>query len=173
MALPPSGGFITPQIDQEFIDTVKQLISDFRETITAHKKPTIQDCPNCLWDAVHQKSANRYDSSNPNPAGPLNKLFPQGGICPVCNGEGKLNTPQSTEVIGAVIRKSQELDTIEINRGLMARSLIVTYTEAEFTDLFSVTTNITVAGFKYERFAEPEKIGLSTKAFVKILWKRI
>jgi len=40
-------------------------------------------CPNCLWDAKAQRSADIYKTGGPSP-------FPDFTPCPVCNGEGKL-----------------------------------------------------------------------------------
>lgn len=63
-------------------------------------------CPNCYYDGRKKRSSNKYKSSNPNPAGPLNKTFVDGQICPVCQGRGKIKEEQRTIEIKATVRWS-------------------------------------------------------------------
>lgn len=48
-------------------------------------------CVNCVYDNIGHKSSNYYKSG-----GPLQ--FPNGGICPLCNGKGKIEQ-EVTETI--------------------------------------------------------------------------
>jgi hypothetical protein len=48
-------------------------------------------CPNCVWDAVGNKSSNRWKTGGPMP-------FPNGQTCPLCNGAGRRAEEVSEEV---------------------------------------------------------------------------
>jgi hypothetical protein len=53
-------------------------------------------CPNCLWDSSNQRSANVYKPGGPVPF--------QTGICPVCNGRGRVVQQERTKTIRLMIR---------------------------------------------------------------------
>jgi hypothetical protein len=49
-------------------------------------------CPNCGWDNANRRSNSRYKSGGPQP-------FPVGGLCPVCNGKGSIDTPVTQDIV--------------------------------------------------------------------------
>lgn len=68
-------------------DLIDQLGKDCRLLY-----PSVQeDCPNCIYDPIANRSTGRYQTGGPQP-------FPQGTICPVCRGVGKL-VSDTSEII--------------------------------------------------------------------------
>lgn len=171
MTLPPKGSFITNEIDAQFIENVDKLIADFGRTVKVHKTALSINCPNCFYDKARKRSANRYNTSNPNPSGSLNKFFATGTRCPVCVGVGKLNqTPQSDSFIAVIIKSTKEMIELEKELSLRLGSVVETISESEHTDIIFNAEKATIDGFLYKRISEPTKLGLSTQAYVKAFW---
>lgn len=53
--------------------------------------PVISSCPNCLLNTMTGTSSGKYNGT-----GPIS--FTEGGICPVCNGEGSYKTETSETI---------------------------------------------------------------------------
>lgn len=62
----------------------EQLITDLGTPVKLIFEESVEKCPNCEYDPVHKASSGRYNGTGP-------KQF-SGGICPVCNGDGKIYT---------------------------------------------------------------------------------
>ena len=127
MPLPPKGRFVGPEVDAIFVANVSQIIADFGRPVIIHRKPLIEDCPNCGWNNVRKASNGVYNTSNTNPEpGPRNIPFARGSVCPVCRGVGKLNTPRSDTIIAAVLTTQQELRELEKLHSKRINSLVET-----------------------------------------------
>ncbi len=174
MPLPPKGKFVGPEVDAIFVENVSQLIADFGRDVKIHKKPIVQDCPNCGYDNTTKSSNRQYNTSNPNPLGPLNIPFLNGRTCSVCHGKGKLNTPQNETIIAAILTKQEELRELERKAALVINSLVATISLTEEIDKLKVAKQATIDGFICERFSEPVTLGLTAEnqAFVKVIWHR-
>ena len=153
MPLPNSGKYVTTAIDQAAVEAIAQLISDVGRPIDIHLIPSSIDCPNCGWDTVYKRSNNRYDSSNPNSLGPLNKPFATNARCPVCDRKGKLFTPSSTSIICAIIKNTEELQKFEVNKGLEHNSTSETYALSEDPNFntFKNATTVNIDGQTFYR----------------------
>lgn len=57
------------------------VIDDWGKDCTLLFPPARQDCPNCWYDSVHQRSSNLYQPGGPVP-------FEPGMVCPYCEGVG-------------------------------------------------------------------------------------
>lgn len=68
-------------------DLIDQLGKDCRLLYPSVKI----DCPNCIFDPTTNRSSGRYQTDGPRP-------FSQGTICPVCRGNGLLDS-EHTETI--------------------------------------------------------------------------
>jgi hypothetical protein len=53
--------------------------------------PLRSDCPNCLYNSVEGRSANRYQAGGPFP-------FADGDICPYCEGRGWRESQTTSEI---------------------------------------------------------------------------
>lgn len=54
-------------------------------------KPKMENCSNCVADPIGKKSSNRYLHGGPIP-------FPNGSICPLCNGTSKKAIAQEENI---------------------------------------------------------------------------
>ena len=57
-------------------------------------------CKNCIYDKIMNQSLNKYNGTGP-------VSFPEGSICPVCGGFGKVDYDSSETVYMAVILDSK------------------------------------------------------------------
>ncbi len=171
--LPEAGKFITNDTAELASATILQVISDASLPITVHKKPVTSDCQNCGYDNARKASNRQYNASNPNPSGPLNEVFPTGGICPVCNGKGKLNTTQNETIRGAKFTNLQELRDLEREQGYVLNSTAKIFTTSDYYSLLSRTEKITIQDILYKRISEPLLLGLteSTQDILKVIYK--
>jgi hypothetical protein len=76
---------------QRFIKYQDAAINEAGRDCTLLYPSQTVDCPNCIYDPTTQRSSNKFKTGGPRP-------FPNGTICPVCRGTGKL-TQQPTAVI--------------------------------------------------------------------------
>ena len=131
-----------------------------------------ENCTNCVYDPIGRKSSNTYQAGGPVP-------FPFGGLCPMCNGEGK-RPVISTENINVIIvynpKEFMNYDTSVNNpEGLiqtMGRlSLMNSFRRAK---TLKASTDIP-SGFTrtYERIDEPTPCGFGDSTFCVCTWKRI
>lgn len=100
-----SGRFINNAIVNVFKDSIQQLRQDIGRQILVYFDPLQSGCPNSLLNPVTRTDSNTYNTDNPFSSGILNippfgsgtynLSFPQGSMCPVCNGNGYLFAPSS------------------------------------------------------------------------------
>ena len=95
---------ISENLIRVYQDGIDSIIDQLGRDVTLILPQKEDDCPNCGYDAMRKRSNNKYNASNPNPAGPLNKPFVNGQVCPVCQGRGKLKSTKRIKVIKATVR---------------------------------------------------------------------
>ena len=92
---------IDDNIIRIYQDGIDAIIDQLGKKLILINPRNDSDCPNCGF--AFGRSNGRYNSSNPNPAGPLNKPFVDGQICPVCQGRGKIKEAEdSTEIVSTI-----------------------------------------------------------------------
>lgn len=82
---------LTEDIRQIAKDAIDDLIDQLGKNCRLIYPSVETDCPNCIYDPTTNRSSGRYQAAGPRP-------FPNGTICPVCRGAGKLSA-DSSEVI--------------------------------------------------------------------------
>jgi hypothetical protein len=168
--LPPPGRFVNDALVQLFQSRIEQLISDLGRDITLTLPPLRLDCPNCGWDFVQQRS-NNIHTPNASGAG-LNKSFPNGQRCPVCNGAGKLDF--SRQIIHKALigfGPAPEEFNYEL-WGLTPADVIRTKTKLVTQPDFDLSQFAIIDGFECEKITIPRKTGLRDLAFLVSYWKR-
>jgi len=68
----------------------EQLIEDLSSVVYLYSKGDVTKCPNCNYDPVHKCSSGIYNGAGSKPF--------NGGICPVCNGDGTIYNETETPV---------------------------------------------------------------------------
>lgn len=88
---------VTPGIRKTYHNLITQVVADLSKTILAHMPPDKEQCPNCLWDAINNKSSGTFNSTFVTPVVIFgNTISPSSftrGRCPICFGVGYLTSP--------------------------------------------------------------------------------
>lgn len=128
-------------------------------------------CTNCIYDTINKKSANIYNNT-----GPVN--FPEGSICPVCLGQGKVKYTKKERIHLALIVDSKSWlnwGSISVNiPNLAAQTLSDIST---MNQLMSCTSMKIVGLEKYDtghylKAGFPEPLGLDNKKYILTNWVR-
>ena len=170
----PFSGIIDSSFKSVFNNAISAILADDALTVACTLEYGItkyEDCVNCLYDPIGQKSSNRFQNGGPVP-------FPFGSLCPLCNGYGKKPVTSSENVNLAVIfepRQFLEMST-PVNT---ADGYIQTLANKNMTPKLQRAKEIIVAtdvsGFfshRYQRVSEPTPIGLGNNEFVLCTWRR-
>ena len=170
----PFSGIIDSSFKSVFNNAISAILADDALTVSCTLEYGItkyEDCVNCLYDPIGQKSSNRFQDGGPAP-------FPFGSLCPLCNGNGKKPVTSSENVNLAVIfepRQFLEMST-PVNT---ADGYIQTLANKIMTPKLQRAKEIIVAtdisGFfshRYQRVSEPTPIGLGNNEFVLCTWRR-
>ena len=170
----PFSGIIDSSFKSVFNNAISAILADDALTVACTLEYGItkyEDCVNCLYDPIGQKSSNRFQNGGPVP-------FPFGSLCPLCNGNGKKPIISSENVSLAVIfepRQFLEMST-PVNT---ADGYIQTLANKIMTPKLQRAKEIIVAtdvsGFfshRYQRVSEPTPIGLGNNEFVLCMWRR-
>lgn len=168
--LPPPGRFITDGLVNLFKDRIAQLIADLGRDVTLILTPLQVDCPNCSFDFNNQRSSNIYTSNASGDA--LNKSFPRGQKCPVCQGKGKLSFSR-TIVQQSLIGFGPAPEEFDYKAyGLTPDQVLRTKNKLDIISDLEAAQYAIIDGFECEKVTVPRKTGLRDLAFVVTYWKR-
>lgn len=166
-------GIITDQFKEMHQQAISEVIRGCqRPCRLIYRGSKFEDCPNCVYDPIGRKSSNRYESGGPMPFGV--------GICPMCQGTGKIESLITTDIDLCPIwdhrswipQLSKVVNTPE--GYVMTMSAITTYDELkEAAEVIIDTDAENYSRNKYVRHSEPEICGFGRADFVFVLWKRI
>jgi len=172
-SLPDRGGLVGNDVIKQFKTYMDQILVDLGRQIRLNMQPSRQDCPNCGYDSVRKRSNNRYNSSNPNPLGPLHKVFADGQRCSVCNGQGILNTTRSVDYTAGISKTIKEREIEDFDIGTFNPNLLKTTTVlGSFGDISSCE-NALIDGQTYKLIGKPIKTGLRDLIRVKAFWELV
>ena len=171
----PFSGIIDDSFKSVFNNAISAILEDDALTISCTLEYGItkyENCANCLYDPIGQKSSNTIQNGGPVP-------FPFGGICPLCNGNGKKPVTASENVNLAVIFEPRQFLEIEAPVNT-ADGYIQTLAKKDLTPKLQRAKEIIVAtdvsGFfthRYQRISEPLPIGLGNNEFILCTWRRL
>lgn len=92
-------------IDSSIISLYQQgmntIISQLGKDCVLIYPPKVTMCPNCIYDPNSKRSSNRYKTG-----GPIQ--FPNGAICPYCNGVGNISSPVEETVRMRIIYRPKD-----------------------------------------------------------------
>jgi len=169
---------LTPQYKQVYKDAIDSLISSnglgtqcklsYNSNITS-----ATDCNNCLIDPIYKKSMGKYNGSGP-------RSFPEGAVCPVCNGAGFLVVNNSETIYMAVLVSEKNwinigLDPVKIPQGsLQTISKADTFNKIMNSYSMAISDqNGTNNNLLYERDSDPTYVGFGNNDYIITMWKRI
>lgn len=167
-------GIISPAFKQLYTDAISSLFYDDACTVPctiSYGTTRYESCVNCVFDAVGQKSANKFQDGGPIP-------FPFGGICPMCNGDGK-RAVETTEDINLMVvwDTKQFMNASTVN---IAEGTIQTITFMKNAPKLKRAKEIIVATdlekysrFRYVRISDPQPCaGLGTNDLIECMWSK-
>lgn len=165
-------GIINSDFKQLFTDALSSLFYDDALTLPCtiyYGTTKYEDCSNCVYDPIGQKSSNKFQDGGPVP-------FPFGNICPVCDGRGKRGI-ESTENIKLMViwdhKQFVNVGTINNPEGLVQTMTFVSNTPKlkRAKELIINSDQASYGRYRYQRDSEPEPCGFSSE-FVSCIWKR-
>jgi hypothetical protein len=157
------------QYHKEMIDAV--LISCSVPCRLIYSATRFNECANCYYDVIGGKSSNRYRSGGPIPF--------HHGVCPVCNGVGKIQNIETEDINLSPIWNSKDWYSIGLTQVSMAdisvqtMSKMVTYPKLVRATSIVINTSIEAYGMpEFVRVGRPEPCGFGGDYFVITSWKR-
>jgi len=168
---------ISSAFKQLYITAINQLLADDALTVPCtlvYGDTKWTDCPNCKL-LPNGRSSNIYQTGGPLP-------FTH-GVCEYCHGVGRLPETSEDSVYLAVIFDSKSWikwskESVSPHSPASFVQTISkfaeTYTKLKKAKYVVMDTNIEDnTRSRYERFAEPEPVGLGASTYVITMWKRI
>lgn len=168
--LPPPGRFVNDALVNLFQDRIEQLISDLGRNVRFILPPQQVDCPNCGFDYSAGRSNGIYTANASGSS--LNKSFPAGHRCPVCQGKGKLEFSREIthkSLIG--FGPSPEEFKYE-EYGLTPDQVLRTKNAIAVLPDIQLAQYAIIDGFECEKITIVRKTGLRDLAFLVTFWKR-
>ncbi len=169
---------ITSAFKQLYIDSINILLQDNALTVPCrllYGDTKWNPCSNCIFDAASGKSSGRYKTGGP--------IQFTKGACPNCHGLGKLPITSEEVLYLAAIFDSKDWikwnkDSISPHSAHMFVQTISKFAESyvklKKSKYIIIDTNIEDhTTSKYERFGEPEPVGLGASTYVITMWRRI
>lgn len=173
----PFAGIIDSAMKQTFNNAIDALLEDTALTVPCKlvfDNTKLQDCPNCIYDSISQKSSNQYQTGGPVP-------FVNGQICPYCFGAGSLTfSSEETIYLGIIKPVFFGMDQLELNNvnyvDGMVQSLcsINFYAKIKNSSYIIIDTNIqNITLSKYVRHRDPVPVGFGDNSYIITTWKNV
>lgn len=149
---------ITAQLDRRYKTEVQGVV---RAMAKKHKTVAVMpesrvDCPNCLYDRVHNASSGKYNGTGAIPF--------TGPVCPVCRGDGVIVETRSVPLTASIVLSDNANAFREMAQGQLAiDEAIVKVLPRQHTALESASY-ITIDGRKYSKVGSVQKRGLVSHA---------
>ena len=131
------------------------------------------DCDNCLIDPIYKKSMGKYNGTGIAP-------FPEGSICPICNGEG-FQTPNSQETVymGVIATEKNWIDT-GLDTAKIPDGAVQTICKANLAQKIKNSYSLTITdsqglnnNLQYERLSDVTYLGFGSHDYIVTMWKRL
>ena len=167
-------GLIGDDFVQLHIDMMTEIISACSVECTAIYGVTLyDDCPNCVFDPIGNKSANRYQTGGPAPF--------TVGQCPLCAGAGKIANEQTETICLAPIYDYKSwipgiTSNVQSPYGFVQTLSMFddTYdTIRQVKEIILDTSLDSHVKARFEKHGEPYPCGLGHTKVVVAMWKRI
>lgn len=158
---------------QLYIDMITEVVRACSVTCTVTFGITLwTDCSNCTFDAIGNKSANRYQTGGPAPF--------TVGQCPMCAGAGKIPDEQTASISLAPVYDYKSwipglASNVQSPNGFVQTiSVFSTYdTLRQAKEVIMDTAIDSSTRARFEKHREPEPCGMGASSFVLTMWKRV
>lgn len=173
----PFSGIITTAHKQLFKNMISALLEDTALTVPCklvYENTKLQDCPNCIYDAISGRSSNQFQSGGPLP-------FINGQICPYCGGIGSLSFTNDEIIYLGIIKSpffnnsSLDLENVNFVDGkIQSLCEIKYYAKIKNVSHIIVDTNISDLTInKYIRYKDPVPVGFGDNSYIVTTWQSV
>ena len=170
-------GIIDNSFKQIFNDAIDALLEDTALTVPCKlvfENTKLQECVNCIYDAISGKSSNQYKSG-----GPIQ--FVNGQICPYCSGKGSISFSSEEDIYLGIIKPAFfGMDQLELNNinyvDGMIQSLcsIEHYAKIKNASYIIVDTNLQdLTLTKFIRHRDPVPVGFGNNSYIITTLKNV
>ncbi len=166
----PFTGIITQAFKDLHKHAIDATLEDtaLTEACVLHYESKWTDCPNCGFNGLTGKSNGIYTDGGP---------VPFDGICPYCNGHGRVQEPQNETLHLMTIWDSKRfIPQVGVNLGDIAvqtMSKIITYPNLSRATSATISSNIQKYGTAdFVRLGEPGPLGFGASNFILCSWGR-
>lgn len=169
-------GIISASFKTIFTDAIDSLLSNTACTVPCQiidGDTKFTDCPNCQYSPTTGRSSNKYTVG-----GPIPFSF---GVCPYCKGAGRIPTESTLTIYLALIWNYHDwinwtgIDARILSEQGMVQSISKlkdTYTKIKNAKSILLNTDIDkYKHHRFERYGEPNPIGLGSDRYVLTMWK--
>lgn len=158
-------------LHQRMIDGMLEPNKCTVKCILKYQSTKFNDCSNCIYDAIGGKSSNRFQSGGPVPF--------HHGVCPVCNGAGKIINIEQEIVYSLPIWDSKDWINVDLNQISTAKinvqlmNKIDDYTKLKRATSLTIDSSVTNLGIPdFVRVGDPEICGFGGSDYIISSWKR-
>lgn len=169
---------LTSQFKNLYNEAIDTILADSGLTVPCSLKykygnQNLELCYNCIYDPISMRSLNKYNSSGPRP-------FTEDTICPVCNGNGNIETTKNETLYLAVLFDSKywfnwNSKAINVKDGMVQIICDIKHLpklkNAEY--IIINTNNSGYGSYRYTLAGDPEPCGLSEQKYIFSLWQRV
>jgi len=170
----PFSGIISPQLKLLYTNMIDALLEDTALTLPCrfvYSNTRWTKCPNCQFNSQTNKSNNIYLSGGPMP-------FSK-GICPYCNGEGRIPQEDVSESHNlAIIWDYKKFipiaEPIKIIDGSIQTICNISLI-AKLKKVKELIVDTNIEGYVRHRFirdSEPTPAGFGSDDYILTIWKR-
>lgn len=178
---------IHPKTKDRFRKSIRSVIKGLSRSVLVYKQPVKNECPNCFYDKMTGTSSGkcRYDdiieanaaqaawvAQDPKNLGVVRHKWFKHGRCPVCKGQGYLETKRKRWVNCLVIWNPDSRFSNDITytaAGTEGSTIVQLKTDPMYFDLFKNCDRIVVDGIECKLSKPPILRGLGNQAVLIIV----
>lgn len=107
--------------------------SEFAKVCTIVYPKVKQECPNCIANVVSQTSTGQYKEGGPQP-------FTSGGVCPLCQGRGKLEVETTDTATVLIHYNAQDFIKAGFNINIEEGSVMIEFQNSDKNKVLKADT---------------------------------
>jgi len=165
---------ISDEIRSVAADAISDLIDQLGKDCNLIYPPVFESCVNCIFDEIGNKSSNHWRNGGPIP-------FPNGSMCPYCNGAGQHATETFKNVKLLISAPPKEFlkslpTTLQVPDGVIStKGFIDDLPDVLQCRKMVAQVNIqNIIKYTYELFGEPmDTNNIAQSKFWTAYWRRV
>lgn len=178
MTFNPFLGLINEEFHQMYVDAIDAAIASCAMSVPcriSYGVTKYSECTNCIYSPVSQRSTNKYKSGGPAPF--------TTGLCPLCAGAGRIPVETTEDICLTPVWDYKSWIPISSVHKILAQSpegFVQTISKIDTVNTLKRAKDIVIdtdienyTRHKFQRWGEPEPVGLGRSSYIVTMWKRI